>query len=81
MIWASGSAKAAAGIMPQASAAARPRRRSDPCRLSLMVVLLLSSAFPARKQPEYTPNVSLAQDTTGLAALFRIEGGSLLGDT
>ena len=44
VILACGSASAAAGTIPQASAAARPRLRSDPRRFSLMVVLLLSGA-------------------------------------
>ena len=44
MIWPSGSASAAAGIIPQASAAARPRVKSETARFSLMVVLLLSQA-------------------------------------
>ena len=44
--WASGSARAAAGTIPQASAAARPRLRSETARFSLMSDLLLSQAEP-----------------------------------
>ena len=91
MIWTSGAAKAAAGAIPQASAAARPRRRSDPRRFSLMVVLLLSQVgapspdaelLPTyqRTVAEYTPSARFPQPRAlrlGLGAAVE-PGGALV---
>ena len=70
--WASGSARAAAGNIPQASAAARPRLKSETARFSLMSDLLLSQAgapspdaelLPTcqRTVAEYTPSARFPQ--------------------
>lgn len=48
----SGLASAAAGIIPQASAAARPRRRSEPLRF-------VGMASPSLVNGKPTPNISL----------------------
>ena len=70
--WPSGSARAAAGNIPQASAAARPRLRSETARFSLMSDLLLSQAGarPSGAQNRCRP-VSIPWPNIPLRSAFR----------